>query len=114
MSSDYGKLILPTETNIAAAAKRYAAISSSKRTLKKKNGRNPGQNNHASDHTLMKKLRDVLKLNPFHWNANFDIASVLSALEKPQFNRSSVSYTLMSGSDTIVVEMLPLEMPRIY
>ena len=88
MSSDYGKLILPTETNIAAAAKRYAAISSSKRTLKKKNGRNPGQNNPASDHTLMKKLRDVLKLNPFHWNANFDIASVLSALEKPQFNRS--------------------------
>ena len=36
----------------------------------------------------MKKLRDVLKLNPFHWNANFDVASVLSALEKPQFNRS--------------------------
>jgi hypothetical protein len=94
-SNEYKNLMLPSEQNIKLALSKYEKIfpSSSGPSKTKKNNLNlrPSANSNKSTHNghaLLKKLREVIKINPFHWDANFNIAFILTTLEKPQFKKS--------------------------
>ena len=99
-SNEYNNLMLPTESNIGMANNKYKNLFHSKSTSskssrassrKKKNDvialTNNTNNIALGGHTSLKKLRDVLKINPFHWDANFNTAFLLTTLEKPQFKK---------------------------